>query len=203
MGSKIINNMKNIEEQDYLELGVATNINFSAIRCLSKQSVDVNGNATFTGTTDEYFDSLKDDTNFDIIYIDANHDLDYVSKDYNNSVSRSKNWILIHDMIPPNEKFTASNYCSDSYRLLYYLMTQTENVVYPLDNDYGLTFIKCPAKAVDIDCVNRDLSFNEFKTFIDSQKLYSNEEIINILNDSPLNDIPMRDVQSPKSEKCY
>jgi len=184
MGSTVINNMENIERCSYLELGVATNINFSAIRCLNKQSVDTNGNATFTGTTDEYFASLRDDTTFDIIYIDANHDLDYVSRDYNNSVHVSKKWILIHDMIPPNEEFTASNYCSDSYELLYYLMTQTENEVYPLDNDYGLTFIKCPAKAIDINCINRDLSFEDFQTFIASQKLYSNHEIINILNKS-------------------
>lgn len=182
MSSTIINSMENIEAQSYLELGIANKVNFSAIRCLRKQCVDTNGNATFTGTTDEYFDSLADDVQFDIIYIDANHDLDYVSRDYNNSVARAKKWILIHDMIPPNELFTKSCYCSDSYKLLYHLMTQTGNAVYPLDNDYGLTFIKCPAEAINIDSIDRSLSFDEFKTFIDAQKLYSNEEIIDILN---------------------
>lgn len=182
MSSTIINNIKNIEEYDYLELGVFDNKNFNSIKCLNKQSVDINGNVKFTGTTDDYFNSLQEDIKFDIIYIDANHDLDYVSRDYNNSVIRAKKWIIIHDMIPPNVKFTDSSLCSDSYRLLYHLMTQTENLIYPLDNDFGLTFIKCPAKTVNIGCIDRDLNFNKFENFINSQKLYSNEEIVNIIN---------------------
>jgi hypothetical protein len=74
MSSEIINNLKNIQECSYLELGVRDNINFDKINAQTKMSVDINGDAMFNGTTDEYFASLTPDTKFNIVFIDACHD---------------------------------------------------------------------------------------------------------------------------------
>ena len=58
MSSTIINNLPNIENKTYLELGVFNGINFNQILAKNKFSVDINGNATYNGTTDEYFSQL-------------------------------------------------------------------------------------------------------------------------------------------------
>lgn len=181
MSSTIINSLNNIEDYSYLELGVFNNKNFNQIRCNNKFSVDVNGNAMFTGTTDDYFAQLSNDKIFDIIFIDANHDYEYVLRDYNNSVDRATKWILIHDMIPPSKKYTQSKFCSDSYKLLYYFLTETDLEVYPMNNNFGLTLIKAPAKKIKPDGKFKDLDYSEFMTFLQTQKLYSDSEITLIL----------------------
>lgn len=55
MTCEIVNEIAGIEDLTYLELGTYNNVNFNAIKCREKQSVDTNGSAMFTGTTDESF----------------------------------------------------------------------------------------------------------------------------------------------------
>lgn len=181
MSSIIINHLDGIEELTYLELGIFNNSNFNQIRCKNKFSVDVNGLAMFTGTTDEYFNQLPHHERFDIIFIDANHDYEYVLRDFNNAVDRANKWILIHDMIPPSRKYTQSKFCSDSYKLLYYFLTATTLEVYPMNNNFGLTLIKVPAVKVNPPKEIIQLEYDVFMSYLDTQKLYSDEEIIDIL----------------------
>jgi len=183
MSSVIINNLKNIEDYSYLELGVFDNANFNKIKCKEKFSVDLNGNAMYTGTTDDYFKSLPLEKKFDIIFIDANHDYDFVLRDFNNSVEHVNHWILMHDMIPPNKKFIESSMCSDSYRFLYQLLEEENFEVFPMVGNFGLTLIKAPLRKVSPSerCLN--LTYKEFRKFISEQRLYSDEEIINIINE--------------------
>lgn len=183
MSSTIINNIDNITEYTYLELGVFDNSNFNQIKCKQKQSVDVNGNATFTGTTDEFFNTLQADAKYDIIFIDANHDLEFVVRDYNNAIKHTNRWLLIHDMIPPSREYTQSSLCSDSYKLLYYLLTSTDNEVYPMDSNFGLTFVKMPASEIDIDNIDATLDYDLFMSYLQQSKLYNYSEIVTILND--------------------
>jgi len=182
MSCLIINNMKNIEDCTYLELGVFKNYNFRAIKCKDKFSVDMNGKALFTGTTDEYFDQLDPETKFDIIFIDANHDYEYVLRDFNNSVKHCSKWVLIHDMIPPNREQCQSQYCSDSFRFLTFLLKDTDFEVYPMDSNFGLTLVKMPATPVFPDESYTTLDYDVFTEYLKTQKLYSDDEIIEILN---------------------
>jgi len=181
MSSEIINNLKNIQKCSYLELGVRDNINFDKINAKSKVSVDINGAAMFNGTTDEYFASLTTDTKFNIIFIDACHDYEYVLRDFNNSVDRATDWILMHDMVPPSLKHTLPKFCSDSYKILYYMLKEQNFELYPMNNNFGFTLIRMPANKIYPDESYANTSYAEFSEFIATVKLYSDQEIINLL----------------------
>lgn len=181
MSSIIINNINDIENYSYLELGIYNNVNFNSIKCANKFSVDMNGKAMFTGTTDEYFQQLSKDEKFDIIFIDANHDYEYVVRDFNNAVDHATKWILIHDMVPRSAKFTQSKYCSDSFRVLQYLIIETNFEIYTMNNNFGLTFVKVPASKINPPKQYSQILYDEFVEFINTVKLYSDEEMIKIL----------------------
>ena len=181
MSSVIINNIENIENFSYLELGIFDNVNFNNIKCKNKFSVDMNGNAMFTGTTDEYFDQLSVSEKFDIIFIDANHDYEYVIRDFNNAIKHATKWVLLHDMIPRSKKFIQPRFCSDSFRVLQYLIKETNFEIYAMNNNFGLTFVKMPATSIEPPSEYSTISYNEFVEFINGVKLYSDNEMIEIL----------------------
>lgn len=183
MSSVIINNLKNIHECSYLELGVRDNINFNQINAKTKVSVDINGDAMFNGTTDEYFASLTPDVKFDIIFVDACHDYEYVLRDFNNSIDHATQWILLHDMIPPSLKHTSPKFCSDSYKILYYMLKEEKFEIYPMSTNFGFTLIRMPANKITPDASYSAVSYDEFMEFIKNVKLYSDEEIINLLKE--------------------
>ena len=182
MSSLILNNLNGLENKSYLELGIAKNKNFTAIKCNNKFSVDINQRAMFVGTTDSFFEQLDTNKKFDIIFIDANHDFDFVVRDFNNAQKHCNEWILIHDMIPPDLRHTISKFCSDSFRFLYCLLKETQLEIYPMNNNFGLTFIKMPAHEVIPDESYKTVSYETVMDYLSNKKLYSDEEIIDILN---------------------
>lgn len=177
----ILNQIRGIENKSYLELGIGNGRNFAAVKCGRKMSVDINGKAIFTGTTDEYFQYSADEF-WDLIFIDANHDFDYVLRDFNNAVTRCREWVLIHDMIPPSIKHTDRRLCSDSYRLLYYLWKHTDLSIYTICWNYGLTFVRMPAAPVEPPAWCREVSYKQFMKLVEHMHLYSEAEIVKALN---------------------
>ena len=182
MIADLINQIHGMKHKSYLELGVGNGRNFEAVECRLKTSVDVNGRAFFAETTDEYFAQLPNDRFYDVILVDANHDFDFVLRDFNNSVKHCLQWVLIHDLIPPSEKYTAHRFCSDSFRLLYLFWETAKFRFYPMTECYGLTFVKMPARPVIPDARCRALTFGEFQEITKTKWLYSNDEIIRILH---------------------
>jgi hypothetical protein len=91
---------------DYLEIGVRDGECFKQICCKNKTGVDpnpVSSDTTHIMTSDDYFNSITEDTKFDIIFIDGLH-LDFqVDLDIENSLKHLKEGgtILLHDCNPP------------------------------------------------------------------------------------------------------
>lgn len=180
MNNSIINLIPNIKNKSYLELGVGNGRNFDGVLAVDKTSVDVNGLATFTGTTDEFFASTVRE--WDIIFIDANHDYNFVLRDFNNSVARCKEWIAIHDLIPPSEKYAVPRFCGDGFRLLYYILTQTGFAIYPMSNNFGFTLVRMPACPIAPPAEFSYATYGQFRALISKTKLYDDNEIIKVLN---------------------
>lgn len=182
----IINLIKDIENKTYLELGIADNQNYQGIMAKTKYSVDVNGRATFTGTTDEFFDKIDPSSSFDIIFIDANHDYDFVLRDFNNSIKYCRQWLALHDMIPPTLYHTHTSQCSDSYKILYYIIKERKDIVWFSLQDpifVGLTFIRMPINGLTPDIKYKDVSYEQFMEEIKNHKLYTKEEMSVILGE--------------------
>jgi hypothetical protein len=93
---------------DYLEIGVRDGECFKQICCKNKTGVDpnpVSSDTTHIMTSDDYFNSITEDTKFDIIFIDGLH-LDFqVDLDIKNSLKHLKEGgtILLHDCNPPTQ----------------------------------------------------------------------------------------------------
>jgi hypothetical protein len=176
---EVINQLAGIENLSYLELGIGDARNVRYTKCKNKTSVDTSDkfNPTYVMTTDEYFERNQNET-FDIIFIDANHDFDYALRDLNNSMSRCHKFIMMHDMVPPTLRHTNHHNCSDSYKILYYLLKETNLEVLVLNQNFGLTFIKMPAEPITIPEQYQKASYEEFMQFLKTKKIYSPEDII-------------------------
>lgn len=116
--SQVINYLiEKFKFQSYLEIGVNNpRDNFDLIKCKFKIGVDPNGAASFTGTSDEFFDTCFTENTygndgllrFDIIFIDGLHHADQVKKDFENSLHclNEGGIILLHDTNPADERYT-------------------------------------------------------------------------------------------------
>lgn len=183
--SEILNEVKNIENYSYLELGLGNAINFDKIKCTDKVSVDlINAKATFSGLTDQFFEDNK--RTFDIIFIDANHNYDFVLRDFNNSIKICNKIIICHDMIPFDVNYTKSQYCSDSYRILYYILKETnlKPIIWDEKDNMGMTIFIKPSEKLVIPDLYKYLSYQVFEKFIKRVKMYSKKEIIKYIEDN-------------------
>jgi Methyltransferase domain len=93
----------------YLEIGVLDNVCFNQVQCDFKDSVDPNGNAKYTMTSDEFFKTIMSRSGqegYDIIFIDGLHVADQVLRDINNSLAclNHEGIIVMHDCLPATEE---------------------------------------------------------------------------------------------------
>lgn len=139
MSIRIVELINSVKPDSFLELGTWNGENFRRIQCKDKVSVDINENGTFRGTTDEFF--RCNHRRFEATFIDACHDLDFVRRDWNNAISVTTKFVVMHDMVPPTKRHIKKTECSDSYLLLNHFIDNGIEFR-ALDHDCGLTVIR-------------------------------------------------------------
>jgi len=103
--TEIINKaIKKFNVFSYLEVGVGDNKNFKEVKASYKNSVDPNGLAVNTETSDEFF--KKNKAKYDFIFIDGLHLEEQVYKDIINSLDclQEGGMIMCHDMSPAQDE---------------------------------------------------------------------------------------------------
>jgi len=92
--------------KSYLEIGVLGNETFASLPPLDvKDSVDPNGQAVYTMTSDEFFAHYCS-RSYDIIFIDGLHLSEQVQRDIENSLTwlNHDGIIVVHDCLPATEE---------------------------------------------------------------------------------------------------
>jgi glycosyltransferase involved in cell wall biosynthesis len=87
----------------YLEIGVGLEQeNFAQIRCAEKVGVDPRSDATFRGTSNEFF--ARNGERFDVVFVDGEHTEAQVLADLGNALSclAPGGVVVLHDCLPPD-----------------------------------------------------------------------------------------------------
>ncbi len=182
--SSILNDIPNIENLSYLELGLGMGWNFKRIICRDKTGVDNNEKRqddelkTFLGTTDQFFEQCN--KIFDIIFIDACHITEYVERDFNNSIKHSNKFIFLHDTIPVYESYSKPEFCDcGGFRILAYILKETnmKPLIWDEKFNMGLSLFYIPFEKVELTDFYKNLTYYEFMRIIKDYKLSTKEEI--------------------------
>jgi predicted O-methyltransferase YrrM len=146
-----------IKPENYLELGVRDLKCFKTISKYTAQSTGVDMQPIslkleqnmnfFLGTTDQYFDSIKESNiQFDFIFIDADHSFEQSLNDFLNASKHivEDGFIFLHDTYPYDSLMLSPDLCHDAYKTALYikqnLIHEFEVVTLPFNP--GLTIIK-------------------------------------------------------------
>jgi predicted O-methyltransferase YrrM len=146
-----------IKPERYLELGVRDLKCFRTISKYTNYSVAVDmqpielevkkNTQFFLGSTDKYFDSIKDSNiQFDFIFIDADHSHEQSLKDFLNASKHivEDGFIFLHDTYPYDPIMLSADLCHDAYKTPLYikqnLIHDFEIVTLPFNP--GLTIVK-------------------------------------------------------------
>ena len=139
--------------RSYLEVGTQDpTSNFDKINSECKVSIDPfpRGEVTFVGTSDEYFESIDENSKFDIIFIDGLHHDDQVLKDVENSLNHlSENGTIVcHDCLPTTEDMQARDdhgreLTGDVWKAIAELRVERIDLdIKVVDTDYGCGIIR-------------------------------------------------------------
>jgi hypothetical protein len=123
--------LKSYKNPIYLELGLFNGDTWNEVSLLAPSAIGVDivvrsnlikaskQHKLFTGTTDQFFATLKD-FRADVIFIDADHNYKSVKKDFENSLKilNEGGCILLHDTDPSVVEQEAQDRCGDSYRIV-------------------------------------------------------------------------------------
>ena len=158
----ILQIVKLLNCQKYLELGVYDGLNISTIKkyCNYCVGVDIEDKRKYfnyefkLNDTDNFFNDNVE--KYDVIFIDADHNVESVKKDFINSLEILNEFgiIFIHDTDPIIEQYKKPGYCGDSYKILNWI-----------DKTYSdLNMITLPITEAGLTIINRknDRRVNKF-----------------------------------------
>lgn len=134
--------------KSYLELGIYDGSTFNNINIENKISVDLNFNAKYKMSTDNFFKINNE--KFDIIFIDADHRSIQLIKDIRNALNilNDNGVIICHDCNPPtfNDQVDDNNLYQTAWKAFVLNRFQTQFFSYCIDDDCGLGVIDTTKK---------------------------------------------------------
>lgn len=181
MPNYLINEIPDIANMRYLELGVFDSHHFSTIQSTDKTSVDIEHPADFIMSTDDFFAQTTRDEKWDVIYIDADHTWTSVLLDFNNSIKHLSlgGCIFLHDLYPETEHLTQSQFCGNAYIFLHHMLEASYPNVFTQDSDYGITFVYSPE--YQLMPLGPNPTYRDFVKLHSEYKQYSKDEMIKIV----------------------
>lgn len=107
-----------IGARSYLEIGVQEGRTFDAVRCERKVSVDPQHPATFRGTSDQFFESLRPADRFDVVFVDGDHGAEQALRDLRSAVAHLTigGAVVAHDCSPPTAAYEHPGCCGTAWR---------------------------------------------------------------------------------------
>lgn len=183
MPAYLINEIPNIQNLSYLELGIFDGVHLSCIGSRIKTSVDRDNPADFRMSTDDFFAQLDPTVKFDLVYIDADHHCTSIQKDFNNCLKHltPTGSIFLHDLFPQTEELTAPHYCNNGYVFLDALIRQRYPKIYTLDDDYGVTLVHQPKNPVLN--MRENLSYKDFRKENINYQLQTRSSFIDVVRE--------------------
>jgi len=149
--------------KSYLEIGTQNpSSNFNRINCENKFCIepfpkqfgeghDWTQQIDFVGTSDEYFESIKNtDTKYEIVFIDGLHHSDQVLKDVDNALKhlQTEGSIVCHDILPTQEEHTVrtdpgGTWNGDCWKAIAELrITRNDLHIRTINYDFGCAIIQ-------------------------------------------------------------
>lgn len=172
--TEIINDLiKENGYTSYLEIGVYDGVNFRAVNCKNKISVDPDPKckATFRITSDQYFASPR---KHDIIFIDGLHHSDQVLRDINSALAclPTNGTIVVHDCNPTDEGMQIvprqqGEWTGDVWKAWQELRaTRADLKMFVYDIDYGVGIIQKGEQKPPFTLARTYGEFNQHRTEI-------------------------------------
>lgn len=145
-----------LKPESYLELGIRDGVNFQKLSRYCKKAigvdtipaqVEIESNMEYHQmTTDEYFETVDNSTQFDVVFIDADHSYEQSLKDFLNVKDKviEDGFIFFHDTYPINSDYFHPLQCNDVYKTALYikenLIDEFEIVTLPIHP--GVSIVK-------------------------------------------------------------
>ena len=180
--------------ESYLEIGTQRNVNFNQIN-IDKVGVDPDpsAQATFTMTSDYFFDQLSEKVKYDIVFIDGLHISPQLYKDIINSLDHlsDNGTIVCHDCNPIKEieqrvPMETGRWNGDVWKDIVRLRQERDDLeIFTIDADEGCCVIRKSDKTYPkLDINNLELTYANFdihrKEWVN---LISVDEFMNYLNE--------------------
>lgn len=178
--SIILNTLNSIDDLSYLEIAVNPKITFDKVAIKNKNLIPFKNTNHSSLRTEKYLQE-NSNKNFDITFINNTSDFHQAIKIINSLANRCEKFILIHNCVPPDKNFTSKGRCGDLYKLLYYVLKETNIKSITSSSNYGLTFIKMPINELIVPEKYHQTTFEEFSEFIKTQRTYTANEIAEII----------------------
>jgi hypothetical protein len=177
--SIILNSLNDIENLSFLEIS-KMRVAFTRTNSANKTKINLKGidEISYIKHVKAYI-SKNNDSSFDIVHINNVSNFQQAVKIIN-TISVKCNKILFIDNCIPFDKTSISD-CGDLYKVLYYLMKETNVEVISSISSLGMTFIKMPISKIVIPKKYHNVSYEEFEDFIKDKKKYNLDEMVQIV----------------------